>query len=220
MNKAKVDVGQSPPLDLAVGAGRGGGQPGAADRRRDGRAAGRGSAAPADLRRDRSRASGSIRSNPVDSPPIGMTALDVDAAVTNALRDRADLHARAARHRERDRPAERSPATSGCPTCALNASYQASGLGGTEVLRTGGFPGTIVGAGDGTAFGTVLDQLFRSDYPTWAVGRERVLSDRPERRRGQLRAEPARARAGRASASRAPRRASSSRCATPAGRSR
>jgi hypothetical protein len=65
---------------------------------------------------------------------------------------------------------EKYAATSGCPTCALNASYQASGLGGTQVLRTGGFPGTIVGPGTITPFGTVLGQLFARDYPTWGVG--------------------------------------------------
>ena len=56
------------------------------------------------------------------------------------------------------------------PDIRANASYQASGLGGTEVLRTGGFPGTIVGPGAITPFGSVLDQLFRSNYPTWSVG--------------------------------------------------
>jgi hypothetical protein len=52
----------------------------------------------------------------------------------------------------------------------VNASYQASGLGGTQVLRTGGFPGTIVGPGAVTDFGNVLGQLFGSDFPTWSVG--------------------------------------------------
>ena len=52
----------------------------------------------------------------------------------------------------------------------VNASYLASGLGGTEVLRTGGFPGVIAGPGGVTRFGTVLDQLVANDYPTWSVG--------------------------------------------------
>ena len=52
----------------------------------------------------------------------------------------------------------------------LNASYQANGLGGTQVIRSGGFPGTIVGAGEVTDFGTILNQLFGRDYPTWSVG--------------------------------------------------
>ncbi len=56
------------------------------------------------------------------------------------------------------------------PDVRVNASYQASGLGGTQVLRTGGFPGTIVGPGAVTDFGSVVGQLFGHDYPTWAVG--------------------------------------------------
>src|SRR5262249_53559404 len=45
-------------------------------------------------------------------------------------------------------------------------------LGGTQVLRdyTNGFPGTILGGGAATPFTSVLDQLFRHDYPTWTVG--------------------------------------------------
>jgi outer membrane protein TolC len=38
------------------------------------------------------------------------------------------------------------------------------------VLRTGGFPGTIVGPGAVTDFNSVLGQLFAHDYPTWAAG--------------------------------------------------
>src|SRR4029079_8552076 len=34
----------------------------------------------------------------------------------------------------------------------------------------GGFPGTIVGSGSVTDFGSVLNQLFGRDYPTWAFG--------------------------------------------------
>jgi outer membrane protein len=56
------------------------------------------------------------------------------------------------------------------PDVRVNASYQASGLGGTQVLRAGGFPGTIVGPGDTTGYANVLGQLFSHDYPTWTVG--------------------------------------------------
>ncbi len=48
----------------------------------------------------------------------------------------------------------------------LNASYQANGLGGTQVLRDSStFPGTIIGSGAVTPFGSVLGQLFGRDYP-------------------------------------------------------
>src|SRR5207244_250172 len=56
------------------------------------------------------------------------------------------------------------------PDVRVNASYLASGLGGTQVLRTGGFPGTIAGAGAITDFGSVLNQLFSRAYPTWSAG--------------------------------------------------
>ena len=38
------------------------------------------------------------------------------------------------------------------------------------MLRTGGFPGTIVGPGSTTEFSNVLGQLFSNNYPTWAFG--------------------------------------------------
>lgn len=168
VNKAKVDVGQSPPLDLvSAQAEVAGGQEQliiaetavkqAEDRLRL-------------LIFDTTRADvWNVALNPVDSPPVGTVALDVDAAVANAVRDRADL----SRARIGVSTADSLLAYAGnqkLPDVRLNATYQASGLGGTEVLRTGGFPGTIAGPGTVTTFGTVLDQLWRSDYPTWAVG--------------------------------------------------
>jgi hypothetical protein len=55
------------------------------------------------------------------------------------------------------------------PDVRLNAEYLTNGLGGTELLRTGGFPGTV-SPGPATAYGDVLRQVFASDYPTWTVG--------------------------------------------------
>src|SRR5207249_271942 len=68
------------------------------------------------------------------------------------------------------------------PDIRLNASYQASGLGGTQVLRTNDFPGSIIGAGVATGFGSVLGQLLSSNYPTWGVG---VSVSYPIRRRAE-----------------------------------
>jgi len=89
--------------------------------------------------------------------------------VTNALRDRADL-VRARKDIDNAQVGVKFASTQRLPDVRLNASYLASGLGGTQVLRTGGFPGTIVGPGDVTQFGTVLNQLFTNQYPTWVVG--------------------------------------------------
>src|SRR5207247_1041198 len=44
-----------------------------------------------------------------------------------------------------------------------------SGLGGTEFVRTGSFPGVVTGSLN-TGFGDVLGQMFRNNYPTWSFG--------------------------------------------------
>ena len=56
------------------------------------------------------------------------------------------------------------------PDVRLEASYLASGLGGTQVLRTADFPGTIIGPGSVVGFGSVLNQLLTGRYSTWGVG--------------------------------------------------
>jgi outer membrane protein TolC len=168
VNKAKVDVGQSPPLDLV--------------------------SAQAEVASDEEqlivaqtvvkeaedrlrllildttqRDSWRVNIDTVDSPPVAIAAPDLDAAVGNALRERADL-ARARKDIENSQTSLKYTRNQRLPDVRLNASYQASGLGGTQVLRTGGFPGTIVGSGTVTDFGSILNQLFGRDYPTWTVG--------------------------------------------------
>jgi outer membrane protein TolC len=98
-----------------------------------------------------------------------VTALDVEGAVTRALTDRTDLR-QLRKGIDTATAAQKLAGNQRLPDIRANATYQASGLGGTEVLRTGGFPGTIVGPGAITPFGSVLDQLFKSNFPTWAVG--------------------------------------------------
>jgi outer membrane protein len=168
VNKAKVDVGQSPPLDLVSAQAEV-----ASDQEQLIIAQTSVKQAEDRLRMlifDTSdRSVWSVTLDPVDSPPVGTVAPDVEAAVTNALRDRADL-VRARKNIENSRIGLTFAGNQRLPDVRLNASYLASGLGGTQVLRTGGFPGTIVGPGEVTAFSSVLDQLFRRDYPTWAVG--------------------------------------------------
>jgi outer membrane protein len=168
VNKAKVDVGQSPPLDLVSAQAEV-----AADQEQLIIAQTAVKEAEDRLRilifDTSDRSVWNVTLDLVDSPPVGTVAVDADAAVTNALRDRADL-VRARRDIENAQAGLKFAGNQRLPDVRLNASYLASGLGGTQVLRTGGFPGTIVGAGEVTAFSSVLDQLFRRDYPTWAVG--------------------------------------------------
>ncbi|PYR50027.1 MAG: hypothetical protein DMF89_10600 [Acidobacteria bacterium] len=84
-------------------------------------------------------------------------------------RSRADLE-RSRQEIDNAQIAEKLAGNQRLPDIRLNATYQASGLGGTQVLRSGGFPGIIAGPGVVTPFGTVLNQLLSSNYPTWVVG--------------------------------------------------
>jgi HAE1 family hydrophobic/amphiphilic exporter-1 len=168
VNKAKVDVGTSPPLDLVSAQAE--------------VTANQEQLIIAEtavkLAEDRLRLlildptvrdNWNVRLETVDSPPVGTIAIDLDGAVTRALAERTDL-ARARKDIQNSQTNEKFANNQRLPDVRVNASYQASGLGGTQVLRTGGFPGTIVGPGAETPFGSVLGQLFGSDFPTWSVG--------------------------------------------------
>jgi outer membrane protein TolC len=168
VNKAKVDVGSLPPLDLLSAQAEV-----AANQEQLIIAETAVKEAEDRLRLlvldTTKRDSWTAAIEPVDSPPVATAAVDVDAAVTRALAERADL----ARARSEITNAQTALTYAGnqrLPDVRFNASYQASGLGGTQVLRTGGFPGTILGPGAITDFGSVVNQLFAHDYPTWSVG--------------------------------------------------
>ena len=168
VNQAKVDVGQSPPLDLVSA------QAEVASNREQLIIAETAVKVAEDKLRllifdTGDRSVWNVKVDPIDAPPITTAAVDVDAAVTNALRDRTDL-VRARKDIDVAQVTEKFSGAQRLPDVRLNASYLATGLGGTQVLRTGGFPGTIVGPGQSTEFGTVLNQLFSNQYPTWAFG--------------------------------------------------
>jgi outer membrane protein len=168
VNKAKVDVGQSPPLDLVSAQAEV-----ASDEEQLIVAETTVKEAEDRLRLlildTTRRDSWTVNLDTIDSPPVAVAAPDVDAAVARALGGRADL-ARARKDIENSQTSLKFTHNQRLPDVRLNASYQASGLGGTQVLRSGGFPGTIVGSGTVTDFGAVLNQLLGRDYPTWAVG--------------------------------------------------
>ena len=168
VNKAKVDVGSSPPLDLVSAQAEV-----AADQEQLIIAETSVKQAEDRLRLlifdTANRENWNVAIDPVDSPPIATATIDLDAAVTRALSERADL-LRARKDIENAQTSVKFANNQRLPDVRLNASYQASGLGGTQVLRTGGFPGTVVGPGTITPFGDVISQLFAHDYPTWAVG--------------------------------------------------
>ena len=168
VNKAKVDVGSSPPLDLVSA------QAEVASNQEQLIIAETSVKQSEDRLRvlifdPTVRDNWNIQLDTIDSPPVGTAALDVDVAITKALDARADVQ-RVRKDIINADTAVKYAGNQRLPDVRLNASYQASGLGGTQVLRTGGFPGTIVGPGAVTDFGSVLGQLFAHDYPTWAAG--------------------------------------------------
>ena len=166
-NRARVDVGQSPPLDLVTARAE------VAQRRENLIIA----------RTDVLQAEDVLRAlvfnpkrpdfwtahiEPADAvPPVGAPA-DVDAAVRRALSVRPDI----AEQRKQIQISETNVTLSKnqtLPDLRLQASYVTSGLGGSKLVRTGGFPGTIIGV-DTTSYGSVLGQAFSADFPTWTLG--------------------------------------------------
>jgi outer membrane protein TolC len=168
VNKAKVDVGTLPPLDLVSAQAEV-----ASDQEQLIIAETAVKESEDRLRQlifdPTDRATWSVKIEPVDAPPISTVLVDLDEAVTTALSRRADLD-RARRDIENADTSIKFANNQRLPDVRFNANYQASGLGGTQVLRTGTFPGTVVGGGPVTDFGSVINQLFASRYPTWTAG--------------------------------------------------
>ncbi|MGB7218079.1 MAG: TolC family protein, partial [Vicinamibacterales bacterium] len=167
VNRAKVDVGQSPALDLLSAQAEV-----AANQEQLIIAETAVKQAEDRLRMlifdPTDREIWNVRLEPVDSPPVGTMAPDLDAAITTALKDRADL-LRARKDIDTSATNVRYANNQRLPDVRANLSYTASGLGGTQVLRAVPF-GPVTSTGTVTGLGDVLGQVGRLDYPTWAVG--------------------------------------------------
>jgi outer membrane protein TolC len=170
VNKAKVDVGQSPPLDLVSAQAEV-----ASDEEQLIVAETAVKQAEDRLRvlifDPTDRGSWNVAIEPIDAPPVATLTPDLDVAVTRALGERADL-ARARKDIDNAKVSEKYTNNQKLPDVRFNLSYAANGLGGTQVLRdtSAGFPGIVTGAGTITNFGSVLNQLFANNYPTWTAG--------------------------------------------------
>src|SRR5262249_2937393 len=95
-------------------------------------------------------------------------APDIDAAVVSALDGRSDIGA-AEHDVEKARTRVQYLANQRLPDVRLEASYRGSGLGGTQFLRTGGFPGVVTGTRS-RGLADAAGQVFTNDYPTWSFG--------------------------------------------------
>ena len=166
-NQARVRVGDAPPLDLVQA------QAEVANRRET---LIRAQAAARDaedaLRRlimDPSDAAfWQVHLDPIDAPDANGAPVDVDQAITTALSDRYDL----AIARQDLENADTNIAffnNQKMPDVRLEGSYRGGGYGGTQLVRSGAFPGTVTGTLN-TGFNNVLGQLFSQDFPTWSVG--------------------------------------------------
>ena len=166
-NRARVDVGQSPPLDLVAARAE-------VAQRQENLIVARTNARQAEDRLrtlivDTHRPDfWSVRLEPAERVPPTGPPPDVDAAVRRALSERTDI-LRARKEIEISNTNIRLAESDTKPDLRLEANYLTDGAGGTRLLRTGGFPGTITGS-ETTSYGNVLGQLFAFDYPAWTVG--------------------------------------------------
>jgi len=166
-NRARVTIGQSPPLDLVQAEAE------VAQRRenliRAGTAAGDAEDRLRRLIMDPTDASfWQLKIDPVERPAQPGPPPDVDRAVTGALQQRYDLNR--ARRELDNADAELVLRTNQTlPDVRLEASYRQAGAGGSQLIRSGGFPGDVIGRLD-RGFGDTLGQVFSNDYPTWSVG--------------------------------------------------
>jgi len=166
-NKVRVTAGQTPPLDLVQAEAE-------VEQRRENLIRAQTVADDAEdaLRRlivDPSDiAFWRLRIDPSEEPTLGSPAPDVNAAVDRALAERYDL-ARAGRELANAGTTVDFLRNQRLPDVRIETSYRGSGLSGTQFLRTGGFPGSVVGTRN-QGFGEALGQTFTNDYPTWSLG--------------------------------------------------
>ncbi|HEY3159548.1 MAG TPA: efflux RND transporter permease subunit, partial [Vicinamibacterales bacterium] len=106
--------------------------------------------------------------DPIEEP-VGQASMpDVDAVVEKALGQRIDL-SRANLELENAKATVAFLDNQRLPDVRLETSYRGNGLAGSQFIRSGGFPGTIIGARSRN-FGDALGQAFGPDYPAWSVG--------------------------------------------------
>jgi outer membrane protein TolC len=166
-NQVRVDAGQIPPLDLVQA------QAEVAQRRENLiRAVAVADDAEDALRRlivDPADASfWRLRIDPMEEPTALGAPPDIDAAVAKALEQRYDV-ARAGHELENARTTQAFLSNQRLPDVRLETSYRGNGLGGTQFLRSDGFPGTVTGRRS-FGFNDALGQVFTNDYPTWSFG--------------------------------------------------
>jgi outer membrane protein len=166
-NKARVEVGQSPPLDLVAAQAE-------VAQREENLLIAQSNARQAE---DRLRILILDPASPtfweagieaVDRPTLEGVSPDLDGILKKSLEGRQDL-VRARDELANAQTNTRLTRNQTLPDLRLQVNLQMNGLGGSRLIRTGGFPGTVTGS-ELVAFSNVLDQLWQRSYPTWTVG--------------------------------------------------
>jgi len=166
-NRVRVRFGQSPPLDLTQVEAE-------VAQRRENLIRAKADAEDAEDRLRRlimdpgDTSFWQVRMAPVDEPAGRAPLPDVNAVIAKAVNERYDV-ARARNEVSNAATNVEFYTNQKLPDVRVETSFRGSGLGGTQLLRTGEFPGTIVGRSS-TGFGDVLGQMFNTDYPTWSFG--------------------------------------------------
>jgi hydrophobic/amphiphilic exporter-1 (mainly G- bacteria), HAE1 family len=166
INRARVQVGQAPPLDLVAA------QAEEAQRQEAVTIAEVQARQAEDRLRlmifDASQASfWATALDPVDRPSLEQITPDVDAVVGKALETRLDL-VRARIEVANADTTVRFSRNQTLPDLRVAFGYTGNSLAGTRLIRTGGFPGTVTGS-EVIPFSTAMDQLRRADFPSWNV---------------------------------------------------
>jgi outer membrane protein TolC len=110
----------------------------------------------------------SVRLDPAERVPTVGSLPDIDAAVRRALGERSDL-LQVRKEIQNTETLVALARNDTLPDLRLQATYLTNGLGGSRLIRTGGFPGIVTGT-ERTSFGSVLGQAFSADFPTWTLG--------------------------------------------------
>ena len=165
-NRVRVDVGQTPPLDLLQAEAE-------VAQRRENLILATAAAGDAEDRLRRlimdpaDPSFWRIRLIPTDEPVVGGTLPDVDALASSDFAERYDLQ-RAQNELQNIVTNIDFLNDQKLPDVRLETAYRGSGLGGTQLVRSGPFPGSVTGTLN-RSYGSVLGQMF-GRYPTWSLG--------------------------------------------------
>ena len=109
--------------------------------------------------------------DPIDRPDFRAEQVDVDAAIRKALSQRTDLMI-AQKNVQANDVTLKFLDDQTKPQADFQANYGLSGIGGTQIVRTG----TGIGGNGGTVtntipggYGDALGSIFKNDYPRWTV---------------------------------------------------